>query len=484
MRVRIPISSRITFSIRFNLEMGLPSKGICFVPLLFWIIFASCTLIVVHSSKGDKYCLSPRKNDTCQCFTVKINSTDRTRVALHCHKVSRPDRLAVDINELNNIGKSAGVVFQILKINFTDVPSESIYNFFGAPLPKHVSLGPLTNITMRDCNLTTLPNESSLQAFLEKHPSVVELDIGGNNLVGLGDRVNFPFGNLTKLTIDNNKWDCDQSSWLIDAEDENPVLFDRKEETRCESPPKYNGLSFFGVRLYQKYEICRTCRCFAVKEAIAVNCSGRGLTTIPEMLPLDTKIVHLDGNEITNITLPPPPSNWASVLKLYLNNNSIGSFELKVKSYSNLRTLHLQQNRLEEIPVHILEQLKHMDVLRLGDNPWLCACPVTIRFQDWIEKNFASLDIDDIRCAKKPSDHARSGIASSSRSEEFNFAGQVIYKIPKSSLCPQPREPIEYLDVISAALATLTLLIIAKLTYDWRWQKRTGKLPRFFKINI
>jgi len=209
------------------------------------------------------------------------------------------------------------------------------------------------------------------------------------------------------------------------------------------------------------------------------------MSIYPANLPIDTKIVDLSNNRLDTLDFSVTSTpDWSSVLKLYLQNNSISTFDEtnEPKLFANLRSLWIQSNNLSDIPIHLLEHLKHLDAFRLGDNPWNCDC-ATVRFQEYIEKNFHGRDIDEIRCAERPQ-LTRNGVASGSYPVSPQFVGQVIYRIPKSELCPQPVEPIEYLDMLNYTVATLAVLIILKLVYDWRWQKRTGKLPRFFKINI
>lgn len=66
------------------------------------------------------------------------------------------------------------------------------------------------------------------------------------------------------------------------------------------------------------------------------------------------------------------------------------------------------------------------------------------------------------------------------------LSGRTIYKILRSDLCPQPMVGAAYhiLDLLSMAMAFLTVFVLCKLLYDWWWQRRTGKLPRFFKLNV
>lgn len=75
-------------------------------------------------------------------------------------------------------------------------------------------------------------------------------------------------------------------------------------------------------------------------------------------------------------------------------------------------------------------------------------------------------DVEDIRCCD----------VSSGR-----LAGQAIYRLLKSDLCPQPTNWTNVmLDALNGIMAFLILAIVAKLLRDYWRQKRTGKLPTFF----
>jgi len=175
------------------------------------------------------------------------------------------------------------------------------------------------------------------------------------------------------------------------------------------------------------------------------------------------------------------------VTYLHLNNNTIDSLSglAGTKILKNLVALNIAYNRLREIPHYILDQLSHLDELYLSENPWNCECK-TVVFQKWLQQHFKTVkDVYNIRCAAsghnnhmKPKNGLYSGL------ESHKFSNKILLRIPKSELCSQPSEPIEVFDIINWLLASLILIIVVKLIYDYFWQKRTGKLPRFFKLNL
>jgi len=233
--------------------------------------------------------------------------------------------------------------------------------------------------------------------------------------------------------------------------------------------------------------ICSLCDCLTKEsQSISVNCSNAGLSSVPQELPPQTKVVYLNGNDITDLAFSP---SWSSVIYLHLENNRIESLAgLEGNLYvSNIRYLNLEGNRLPEIQAHVLRQL-NVDRIFLKDNPWRCDCN-TIAFQLWLQEHASRVsDLDDVKCGGGKESGAKNGINSVAVEGQSQLALKTIYKIPRSDLCPQPeaqgpsRRHI-LLDYLNCLLLLFIVCIIFKTTYDYLWQKRTGKLPRFFKIN-
>lgn len=231
---------------------------------------------------------------------------------------------------------------------------------------------------------------------------------------------------------------------------------------------------------------CVTCEC-SFKPSLQVNCSHRGLTAFPKSLPSQTKLVNLEHNHIKEISLTP---DWTSVIYLHLKGNRIESLNgLEGNAFArNIKSLNLESNRLSEVQARVLKQL-NVDRISLKDNPWQCDCN-TIAFQLWIQDHSTHIkDMDQIRCATAASFGKVNGINAdihTSKTPDPVLAGRQIYKILRSELCPQPIESKAYqiYVVLSGMMAFLTIFIICKLVYDWWWQRRTGKLPRFFKLNV
>lgn len=276
-------------------------------------------------------------------------------------------------------------------------------------------------------------------------------------------------------------WICDRK--LLPLKDWLKKHEAYKDGALCMDPPElYNytvqhGLDY--IYLEVKIEESPTCNksmcnCSIEKDKLIItaDCSNRGFVRLPEVVPYKTRVLNLTNNNIKSLMLDHiDPAAWSHVSFLFLNNNVIDSLKGLEGTWllRNLVALHLSNNQLREIQIHILEQFRggSLDELYLSNNPWNCDCN-TVRFQTWLQDNYRVVrNFESICCAAD-------GI----------YGDQPIYRLKKSQLCPQKEDLINYLDVLNVLMATAIFIIFAKLSYDYWLQKRTGKLPRFFSLNL
>ncbi|KAG5282213.1 hypothetical protein AALO_G00053520 [Alosa alosa] len=104
-----------------------------------------------------------------------------------------------------------------------------------------------------------------------------------------------------------------------------------------------------------------------------VDCTGQGLTRLPESIPLDVRRLLLSDNWIPWI-----PSDflvlYSDLVYLDLRNNSLSRVEPGTLSTSSrLVFLDLGSNNLTEIPSGTFRDSRSLIKLRLGNNPYLSA---------------------------------------------------------------------------------------------------------------
>ncbi|KAM4022106.1 leucine-rich repeat and transmembrane domain-containing protein 1 [Anomaloglossus baeobatrachus] len=177
-----------------------------------------------------------------------------------------------------------------------------------------------------------------------------------------------------------------------------------------------------------------------------VDCSYRGLLDVPSLLPSQTQVLHLQGNQIRIINhtsfinvlglrildlsnnsisrVPPYTFHYLRFLQvLNLTNNFIHYLEGQVfvplvalkeldlsfnnisilpetlgNSTRNLTFLGLKNNHLQTVDRMILETFINLKMLLIKSNPWQCSCPV-LGLKLWLE-NFLYKGgvIDELIC--------------------------------------------------------------------------------------
>ncbi|KAI3369798.1 hypothetical protein L3Q82_024624, partial [Scortum barcoo] len=121
--------------------------------------------------------------------------------------------------------------------------------------------------------------------------------------------------------------------------------------------------------LWTRGENCpATCLC---PDPHTVDCSGRGLTRLPDEIPLDVRRLLLADNWIPRI-----PSDflvlYSDLVYLDLRNNTLSHIEPGTLSTSSrLVFLDLGSNNLTEIPKGTFGESRSLIKLRLGNNPYL-----------------------------------------------------------------------------------------------------------------
>ena len=147
--------------------------------------------------------------------------------------------------------------------------------------------------------------------------------------------------------------------------------------------------------------------------------------------------------------------------------------------------LDISGNLLTEIPYHILDQVlsSKIDKILIGNNPFTCDCN-TVKMQKWLQTNYRIiLDIANVRCGYMRTELTKNESNIAAQLYNDRFHNREILKINNLELCPSIAS-VEFFDIINCILAFGIIFLLAKVTWDYFWQKRTGKLPRFFKLNV
>lgn len=303
----------------------------------------------------------------------------------------------------------------------------------------------------------------------------------------LKDRVKRQF---ESINLAYNTINCDKNQlWLTKqfVDPQASTKYPEHDQIKCSSPDRMIEMTWSQRVSVLESPICDECDCKSLKRtAISVDCHNKNLTALPDVLPINTKILNLTNNQIHSIGVPQNSKNWENVTYVYLENNLITHFqplEIKSKFMRNLAALDIRRNKFQEFPSHIFEQFINLDQVHLSNNPWLCDCESTFAFQEWLQRHFQKVgDKEDIVCGISGSEE--NGLRSNSLHQRLS--ARVIYRLSKSELCPQDNleEPYDWLDILNCVLGITIVIILTKVTLDYFYQRRTKRLPHFFKMNL
>lgn len=97
-----------------------------------------------------------------------------------------------------------------------------------------------------------------------------------------------------------------------------------------------------------------------------VYCNERSLTSVPLGIEEGYKVLYLHNNQINNAGFPLELHNLVSVETVYLYGNQLDEFPINLPK--NTRVLHLQENNIQTISRVALAQLTKLEELHLDDN--------------------------------------------------------------------------------------------------------------------
>lgn len=201
----------------------------------------------------------------------------------------------------------------------------------------------------------------------------------------------------------------------------------------------------------------------------AINCSSRNFLNFPIYLPQNTSIIYLSNNKIENLNSL-RLTIYRDVSDIYLDNNFIDSIDdlESILWLQNFRILSIKGNKLTKIPIYALRNALQKNLrigkLYLSHNPWRCDCSFVPKFQEILQQYHSIIkDIDNITCKYVEGD---------------NLFTRKVLTLQRSEVCKLPTEnKIHPLDLLNGILASLIVLILSKLGYDYFRYRRYGKVP-------
>ncbi|XP_058462373.1 protein singed wings 2 [Malaya genurostris] len=337
---------------------------------------------------------------------------------------------------------------------------------------------------LRAINITGTKLNFTKASIFQQLPALRLVNMRGNALVQI---VPYQLQNKhVEIYLQGNPWNCTNDMiWLLE---EQSGFYTDKSSLVCKDW-KYTGRPVTTAMEYKRVlrEHCRneeiqncTCRISYLRlcdngksfhPLVTVNCTGKDFYRLPYYLPPNTTVLHMSNNYISDVQQLTTDDSYNQVQDIYLDNNKITSIDILEDSIwlDSFRIFSLRGNRINRIRVysleHALERNAHVGQLYLANNPWRCGCRFATRMQEFLRKHESVVvDSRNISCYI------------------LDDEGRMSY-LPVMTLTPndvcrksEHNEAAVY-DILSIVFASLIVLIMVKLAYDYYIYRKYGKLP-------
>lgn len=225
----------------------------------------------------------------------------------------------------------------------------------------------------------------------------------------------------------------------------------------------------------------------------SINCSALKLYSLPTFIPENTTIFYANHNNITSVE--PLQNIYRLVLDMYLDYNLIESIDILDTAYwlQHFRIFSLKGNKLtkvylailnltiinkcinillrSQIPIYVFDNAleKNRNAVRVffSENPWQCNCIFTLRFRQLLMKYHTVIkDSANISCKYIESEFDK------------ELAEPLVLSLKYGDVCTLPPDyKILALGLLNIVLATLIVMVLSKLAYDYYNYRKFGKLP-------
>lgn len=223
-----------------------------------------------------------------------------------------------------------------------------------------------------------------------------------------------------------------------------------------------------------------------------VNCSHLQFHSLPSYLPENTTSLYINDNLVSSaknrVRTDPNPHlfsaqisdinplrgnpHYRGVVDVQLENNRVSNVDVLEDTdwLQNFRMLNLRGNLLRRLQVYALDNAlndnSNADLLLLSGNPWHCTCKFGMRLRELLTKYKGIVgDAWNVSCTYIQDDALRvTKVLTLTRQDICNIdaEGDMIL------------HPLDWLNVV---LASLIVLILGKLAYDYYFYRYHGRVP-------
>ncbi|EDW09895.2 protein singed wings 2 [Drosophila mojavensis] len=311
------------------------------------------------------------------------------------------------------------------------------------------------------------------------------LDLRWNQLIQLDGPLMLPHS-FQQLYLAGNPWNCTRNfKWLLLQPEKGRLVVDR-EEIIC-ADRKYKERQMLLVMHY-KVVLRRECQshpdllnCTCLMHHIipksyiplyTVNCSHLQFHNLPAYLPENTTTLYINNNLISDINPLRDNPHYHHVVDVQLENNLISNIDVLEDTYwlQNFRLFNLQGNQLRKLQVYAMDNAlndnENANLLLVSKNPWHCTCKFGMRLRELLTKYKDIVrDAWNVTCTYMQGDELRlAKVLTLTRHDMCNISAEDDTRI----------HPIDWLNCV---LASLIILILGKLAYDYYFYRYHGRVP-------
>ncbi|XP_017836021.1 protein singed wings 2 isoform X1 [Drosophila busckii] len=313
------------------------------------------------------------------------------------------------------------------------------------------------------------------------------LDLRWNQLMQLeGPLLQLLPRSFEQLYLGGNPWNCtSQFNWMLLQPEKARMLADR-EELLC-TDRKFKERQMLLVMHYElllkseceSHSDLQNCSCvmhhIIPKSHIplyTVNCSHLQFQRLPDYLPANTTTLLINNNEISDVNPLRDNPHYRHVVDVHLQHNLISNIDILEDTFwlEHFRLFNLRGNRLRKLQVYALDNAlnenENVNLLLLSKNPWHCNCKFGMRLRELLTKYKDIVrDAWNVSCTYMQDDELRlSKVLMLSRQDICNIGAE-------------NETRIHYLDWLNGVMASLIILILGKLAYDYYFYKYHNRVP-------
>ncbi len=359
-------------------------------------------------------------NRTLSCLKELVEITASDNAIQHIDEetfsgLSHLQRIELTRNRIHSVHPTA---FTILpEIQYVGLRENRLESVDAWPIYITVDLPRYTEVNLQENHIKGFTNylNWTYQGFKGAHG---ELNLKGNCVIHLVDiflawSILSPLEMLLLFKAKEFHVDLRDNCLKCDCVDFDIIKFlvhvkrsPKVHELRCREPPNYYDRVLVTIPLSEfvcdvKANCTAGCECVEQPTGpdFNINCQSLELQSLPHTVPTHTTgyynynfrfNLNLQHNNITSVE---PREYYRHVNKTDLSYNRISDVSIQaLEQLRNIQKLYLHNNKLKTMPQEVQQlSFPFLQSLSLHDNPWNCFCDNDLWFKHWLQNHSSVL---------------------------------------------------------------------------------------------